>query len=93
MSSADHQRILRLVDDLLGDVARDLDTWAVKADINWPSAGRAAVVGLDASIKYLTDIRDEMVPALLADRPEHRARQVDLPDPGRIVEGESGPGW
>jgi hypothetical protein len=87
----DHQRTLRLVRDLLADAARDLDTWSVKADINWPSAGRAALVNIDASISYLAGIRDQIVPALLADRPEHRARQVDL-DPGGIIEQESGPG-
>jgi hypothetical protein len=90
-SASDHQRTLRLVRDLLADAARDLDTWAVKADINWPSAGRAALVNIDASIGYLAGIRNELVPALLLDRPEHRARQVDL-DPGGIIEQESGPG-
>jgi hypothetical protein len=90
-SASDHQRTLRLVRDLLADAARDLDTWSVKADINWPSAGRAALVNIDASISYLAGIRDQIVPALLADRPEHRARQVDL-DPGGIIEQESGPG-
>jgi hypothetical protein len=90
-SASDHQRILRLVRDLLADAARDLDTWAVKADINWPSAGRAALVDLEAAIGYLVGIRNDLVPALLLDRPEHRARQVDL-DPGGIIEQESGPG-
>jgi hypothetical protein len=91
MSSADHQRTLRLVQELLADAARDLDTWSVKADINWPAAGRAALVNIDASISYLAGIRDQIVPALLADRPEHRARQVDV-DPGGIIEQEAGPG-
>jgi hypothetical protein len=90
-SASDHQRTLRLVRDLLTDAARDLDTWAVKADTNWPSAGRAALVNIDASIGYLVGIRNELVPALLLDRPENRARQVDL-DPGGIIEQESGPG-
>jgi hypothetical protein len=87
----DHQRTLRLVQDLLADAARDLDTWSVKADINWPAAGRAALVNIDASIGYLVGVRDQIVPALLADRPEHRAKQVDV-EPGRIIEQESGPG-
>jgi hypothetical protein len=87
----DHQRTLRLVRDLLADAARDLDTWSVKADINWSSAGRAALVDLEAAIGYLVGIRNDLVPALLLDRPEHRARQVDL-DPGGIIEQESGPG-
>jgi hypothetical protein len=91
MSDPDHQRTLRLVQNLLADAARDLDTWSVKADINWPSAGRAALVDLEAAISYLVGIRNELVPALLLDRPEHRARQVDL-DPGGIIEQESGPG-
>jgi hypothetical protein len=91
MSGPDHQRTLRLVQDLLADAARDLDTWAVKADVNWPAAGRAALVNIDAAIGYLAGIRDQIVPVLLADRPEYRVRQVDV-EPGRIIEQESGPG-
>lgn len=93
MSAPDHQRTLRLVKDLIGDAARDLDTWAVKADVNWPAAGRAALVDLEAAIGYLVGIRNELVPALLLEKPGYRARQVDMPESGRMIEGQSGPGW
>jgi hypothetical protein len=87
-----HQRALKLVDELLDDAGRDLAAWAERGP-NYVSAGRAALVAIEAVIGSLERVRGELVPALLLDNPQHRARQADLPDPGSIIESNTGPGW
>lgn len=94
MSAPDQQQnALTLVGELVAATARDLKTWKTREDVNWVSAGRAALVSLDSSIGYLESIRADLVPALLADSPEHRARQVDTDRYDGIIESGSGPGF
>jgi hypothetical protein len=91
-SIPDHGRAFTLVDQLVADAARDLNTWAERGP-NYLAAGRAALVAIEAVIASLERVRGELVPALLLDNPQHRARLADLPDPGGIIAGNSGPGF
>jgi hypothetical protein len=88
-SIPDHGRAFTLVDQLVADAARDLNTWAERGP-NYLAAGRAALVAIEAVIASLERVRGELVPALLLDNPQHRARLADLPDPAGIIAGNSG---
>ena len=75
----DIERVLRLVGDLVEATGRDLKAWQQRRDANWPTAGRAGLVSLDAAIGHLERLRADVVPALLADDPRQRVRHLDLP--------------
>jgi hypothetical protein len=86
-------RMLALCGELIESAARDLETWQARADVNWSAAGRSALTDLETVIGYLEKVRAEIVPALVMDDARNRAREVDLPDPGHRVPGNSGPGY
>jgi hypothetical protein len=86
-------RMLALCGELIESAARDLETWQARTDVNWPAAGQAALADLQAVSGYLERVRAEIMPALLMNDARNRAREVDLPDPGRRVPGNSGPGF
>lgn len=89
--TSEHQRILNLVGELLGDAGRDVHACDRREGPNWRGAGHASLVTLDAVISYLTGIRNDVLYELILDTPAEQP--VAAVDPGDIIEITSGPGW
>lgn len=87
-------RTLTLCGALIEAAARDLETWQAREDVNWATAGQAALQNIESVIGYLEQVRAEIVPPLLMNDVRNRARKIDYPDlrSGKGVAGNSGPG-